>query len=181
MVKAANDGDWDALENELLEGGDVESRDEFGKTLLNICANAGHDKIVVQLVENHEANIEASDSRGWTPLMSAAHNNHEKVVRFLLEKGANVEVTNSYGLNVYSLATEEMKGLLVSVRPSVAVEEHKVEEVKAAVEPAEETKAPAAKKGGKAAVAKSGSSKKAGVKKAAAAPAKPGKSAGKKK
>ena len=180
MVKAATDGNWPALEDELLEGGNVENRDEFGKTLLNICANAGHDKIVVQLVENHDANIESSDSRGWTPLMSAAHNNHEKVVRFLLEKGANTEVTNSYGLNVYSLATEEMKGVVASVRPSAVVEEKKTEEAKA--EPAEETKAPAAaKKGGKAAGSKTGTAKKAGAKKAAAAPAKPGKSAGKKK
>jgi hypothetical protein len=177
MVKAANEGNWAAMEDVLLEGGDVESRDEYGKTLLNICANAGHDKLVIQLIENHEANIETCDSRGWTPLMSAAHNNHESVVRYLLSKGASTEVTNAYELSVFQLAHEDIIPLLGS-RP---VMEEKKEEEKKAEEAghAEETKAvpESAKKGGKAA---SKAGKKSGAKKAASS-TKPGAKAGAKK
>jgi len=159
MVQAASEGNWTALEDVLSDGGDVESRDEFGKTLLNICANGGFDKLVTQLVDNYEAQVEAQDSRGWTALMSAAHNNHEAVVRYLLSKGASTEPTNTYGLSVFQLAHEDIVPLLGS-RP--VVEEDKKEEA----EPEEEKKAvpESAKKAGKAG-GKPG--KKSGAKKAA--------------
>lgn len=159
----------------LLEGGDVESRDEYGKSLLNICANAGHDKLVTQLVENYEASIESRDSLGWTPLMSAAHNNHETVVRYLLSKGASTEPTNASGLSVFQLAHADIVPLL-GQRPvleetkSIESEQKQTEETK--------TTTASAKKGGKTA-GKPG--KKAGAKKAAAAPAKAGGKPGAKK
>lgn len=49
---------------------------------------AGQDIIVIILVENG-ANVNAQSLNGFTPLYMAAQENHEAVVRYLLSHGAN--------------------------------------------------------------------------------------------
>jgi hypothetical protein len=51
--------------------------------------------VVKQLIEKGAA-IETKTAYGQTPLYLAAMNNHEEVVRFLLEKGANPDVTDTF-------------------------------------------------------------------------------------
>ncbi len=51
--------------------------------------------VVKQLIEKGAA-IETKTPYGQTPLFLAAMNNHEEVVRFLLDKGANPDVTDTF-------------------------------------------------------------------------------------
>ena len=44
-----------------------------------------------------DANIEAKDNCGWTPLWWAARHGHEAIVKLLLEKGANIEAKDEDG------------------------------------------------------------------------------------
>jgi ankyrin len=59
-----------------------------GNTALHIASLAGQDIIVTILVENG-ANVNAQSLNGFTPLYMSAQENHETVVRYLLAHGAN--------------------------------------------------------------------------------------------
>ncbi|KAF5658278.1 ankyrin repeat domain-containing protein [Fusarium denticulatum] len=76
-------------------------------TDLMIAAYYGH-RVVVKLLLDKDAEIEAKDRRyGQTPLSWAAKNGHEAVVKLLLDKGAEIEAKDSeYGRTPLSLAAE---------------------------------------------------------------------------
>ncbi len=69
---------------------------------------------IVQLLLDKGANIEAKDTDGWTPLMSAAVNGHEAVVQLLLGKGANIEAKDEDGWTPLLLAAEKGHGLVAA-------------------------------------------------------------------
>jgi uncharacterized protein len=53
------------------------------------CWNNKED--VVKSLLSHKPDINASDQRGWTPLIIAVYQNHEKIVSLLLDYGCNIE------------------------------------------------------------------------------------------
>lgn len=55
-------------------------------------------------LDQNVCDINAVDSFGWTALMCAACAGHPAVVRYLLQKGANKELTNRNGQTAYDLA-----------------------------------------------------------------------------
>jgi ankyrin repeat protein len=67
---------------------------DLNEELLN-ASRKGDLAAVKQLVEKG-ASIEAKTAYGQTPLYVAAMNNHEDVVRFLLEKGARTDITDTF-------------------------------------------------------------------------------------
>jgi hypothetical protein len=67
---------------------------DFNEELLS-ASRRGDLATVRQLVEKGAA-IETKTEYGQTPLYLAAMNGHEDVVRFLLEKGANPDVTDTF-------------------------------------------------------------------------------------
>jgi hypothetical protein len=68
---------------------------------------------VKQLVEKGAA-IETKTAYGQTPLYLAAMNNHEDVVRFLLEKGASPDITDTfYKMSLFTfLASRQHVGII---------------------------------------------------------------------
>ncbi|KAK4160704.1 ankyrin repeat-containing domain protein [Cladorrhinum sp. PSN259] len=73
---------------------EVKYRDS-GQTPLSWAAESGY-KVVVRLLLEKGANIEATDSNGRTALSWATLKGHEPVVRLLLEQGADVEMESIY-------------------------------------------------------------------------------------
>lgn len=58
-------------------------------TILSAAAGSGNREVVRMLLEDFGANIDATDTEGYTPLMNAALRGQESVVTMLLEYGAN--------------------------------------------------------------------------------------------
>ncbi|RYP60841.1 hypothetical protein DL770_009919 [Monosporascus sp. CRB-9-2] len=109
-----------AVMNDLLikdKGAAIEAKyKEYGQAPLSWAAGEGHELVVRLLVEKG-ADIEAKDGYGRTPLSWAAGNGHEAVVRMLVEKGADIEAKDGYGQTPLSWAAgnghEAVMGMLV--------------------------------------------------------------------
>ena len=53
-----------------------------------MAAEKGHEAVVRLLIERHDVDIDAKDSKGNTPLSVAAENGHKAVVQLLKDRGA---------------------------------------------------------------------------------------------
>ena len=54
------------------------------------------------------ADVNARSNDGWTPLMSAAYEGHVNIAKFLIDKGADVDVTMA-GLERWPLGKDGLK------------------------------------------------------------------------
>jgi len=70
-----------------------------GITPLLVATHTKNDIKVVKSLVDAGANVNVRDKKGWTPLMTAASNSLTQVVKFLLEEGADPEMTNFYRKN----------------------------------------------------------------------------------
>lgn len=90
LRKAADSGDLAGVEQALKAGADVNARDEYNNTALNMAALWGHGEVVRALVDAG-ADIENKGSGGGlTPLANATSRGHFEVSKLLLDRGARV-------------------------------------------------------------------------------------------
>jgi ankyrin repeat protein len=59
---------------------------------------------IVKLLADRGADINASGEHGWTPLHGAAYKGLDEIVRFLVAKGAHLEVVDSFGQTPLTIA-----------------------------------------------------------------------------
>ena len=62
--------------------------------MLHIAAYRGYEDIV-QLLVDIDANIDARDEFGWTPIMYAVTGGRTNIIKVLVSKGADITVFNS--------------------------------------------------------------------------------------
>lgn len=74
----------------------VDSPDHDNNTALHIAAANDHESIVAILL-SHNANWEAKNNLGWTPLMQAARHGHMHVVLLFLQAGVSLDTRNRLG------------------------------------------------------------------------------------
>ncbi|CAH0002197.1 unnamed protein product [Clonostachys byssicola] len=96
LCRAAEFGPTSMVELLLERGGEVETKDKEGCTLLILAAKNGHEDTVKCLVEK-SANIEETDKLGRTALSWAAEDGNLETVEYLLEKGADPGSTDLGG------------------------------------------------------------------------------------
>ncbi len=63
----------------------------------------GDTKRIKELIEDG-ATIDATDERGWTPLMHAANNNKTHAIQILLKHGADATKQNAENQTAYDIA-----------------------------------------------------------------------------
>jgi ankyrin repeat protein len=73
----------------LKASGHLELRNENGLTPLQLASKTGNS-MVVKMLPDHGAAIEAIDKYGWTSLYTAVYNGHNAIVEVLLQAEANV-------------------------------------------------------------------------------------------
>ena len=61
-----------------------------GTTDAHTAARDGNIDDLKDYIENNEASVNAKDANGWTPLHEGVRGGNVEVVKFLLEKGSNV-------------------------------------------------------------------------------------------
>ena len=97
FLSAVESNNIDAVRTLLEHNVDVDcTLSEDCLTGLHIASEAGYVEIVLLLLQ-HDANIEANDSRQRTPLYASAVTGQFDVARVLIEAGANVKATDTYG------------------------------------------------------------------------------------
>lgn len=68
----------------------------FSQTIFNACYNQDLKKIK-KYVEIIEVDINATNENGQTPLIISINNNNLDIAKYLLDNGANIDVSNRYG------------------------------------------------------------------------------------
>ncbi|MDH3659979.1 MAG: ankyrin repeat domain-containing protein [Alphaproteobacteria bacterium] len=78
-------------------GADVEARDRFGNTALNIAARMGHQDLIGYLLEEG-SDFEKANLAGSTPLLRAVESDRRRAAKALLDAGADPNVANLKGI-----------------------------------------------------------------------------------
>uniref|UniRef100_A0A914D403 Uncharacterized protein n=1 Tax=Acrobeloides nanus TaxID=290746 RepID=A0A914D403_9BILA len=82
----------------LEQGSDPNRKDNRDKTALHHAAlNLKDNKLIVELLLKHGADINIQDKDGWTSLMRAVSINNINIVRYLLEQDADPDKINANG------------------------------------------------------------------------------------
>jgi hypothetical protein len=104
IIHAVTEGDADAVERYLCEGGPALSADA-AVPLLGLAAWHGRQQIVEMMLE-HGVDVNQASPTGWTSLMLAAMGGHVESVEALLEAGADVHARTRAGATAASIAAE---------------------------------------------------------------------------
>ena len=105
-------GNLDAVKQHINAGSDLNVKDQYGSTPLNICATFGKTDIALALI-NGGADLNVKNAEGGTPLHVAAFFCRTEIVKALLANGADKSVTNNYG----STALMTVSGPFSEVEP----------------------------------------------------------------
>ncbi|MBN2315392.1 MAG: ankyrin repeat domain-containing protein [Sedimentisphaerales bacterium] len=94
LHQAAAHGDIEQVKMHILNGTDINSKDNRGRTALHRASHSGHVEIVQVLIENG-ADVVVGDNLNRTPLEYAAVAGRAQVAKLLIEKGANPNAINA--------------------------------------------------------------------------------------
>ena len=105
----------DALGRMLDDGLPVDTRDEFGRTLLMVACRQGALSLVELLIERG-ADVNARSPGGTTPLMyaktAAFANGKTDILALLLRRGANINATDNSGRSALHYAQQNSAKLI---------------------------------------------------------------------
>ena len=119
LFEAAKGDDIEQVKKLISEGANVNARDDRLRNPLHYAAGAGNEEIARLLIaEGADVNASIGDEP-WTPLCDAAERGRAKVVKLLLEKGAKIDVGDSYGYTplyyaIWSKNIESVKMLIAA-------------------------------------------------------------------
>jgi ankyrin repeat protein len=88
----------------VMAGCDVNHPNHSGSTVLMAACRSGQDRCVYGLMMLSGAHGNATDNKGWTPLMHACDNGHTSVVAMLIDAKVNLEVQSLAGDTALMLA-----------------------------------------------------------------------------
>ena len=89
-------GNIDAVKQHINAGSDLNKKDQYGSTPLNIAATFGKTEIALALI-NAGADLNIINAEGSTPLNVASFFCRTELVKALLEKGADKTIKNNFG------------------------------------------------------------------------------------
>ncbi|MCP3923059.1 MAG: hypothetical protein GY714_10780 [Desulfobacterales bacterium] len=102
---AAEKGDVQAFNSELLKGVGINKKNLTGFTPLHIASKSGQLNMV-QLIIKKRGIIDAKNSFLQTPLHLATKNGHLSVVKILIDNGANIRSRDNHGNTPLLVAAE---------------------------------------------------------------------------
>ena len=116
LMQEAQDGTSKQINQLLKKGADTEIKDQYGWTALMYAVFLAEEAIFmnpeldfledvrIRALLDGKANVNASDPRGYTPLMIAADRGKTEIVKLLLSKGAVINEKDKKGATALSYA-----------------------------------------------------------------------------
>jgi len=104
---AVKNGNYEKLEELLETGLQINSRDEYGNTMLICAAQQGNKRIVKSLLRRG-CDMNLQNLSGNTALHYCFQYSFEKLVDYLIAKGADDSITNKDNLTCYEGLTKEL-------------------------------------------------------------------------
>ncbi len=107
---AAAQGDLKTVETLLKHGVKSSLLDKMEMTPLHYAAKFGHYEVLIALLEgNGGKEIDLLNIKKETPLLLATESGHDAIVKLLVNRGANITLTNASGETPYAIATSHLK------------------------------------------------------------------------
>ena len=103
----------------IAEGGDVNIRDENGKTALMEASWLNRPEIAKTLIKAG-ADVDLQNKEGWTALMEARY--HPEIVELLIKAGADENIQNNEGKTALYYAKQLMEFHIEEAKDSQAME-----------------------------------------------------------
>ena len=97
LLLAAARGDNTTVERMLDRHANIDAKDRYGDTPLNLALKNRHDD-TAELLVSKGANVNARGALGDTPLHVSVYGNNAAMASLLRQKGANDTLVNTYGL-----------------------------------------------------------------------------------
>lgn len=113
LHQAAFMGDVKAIKQHIEAGSDLNEKDQYGSTPLNIAATFDKKEIAKHLIDAG-ADLAIRSSDGSTALHTAAFFGRKEIVKALLAADVDIEVKNNYG----STALASVEGPFEEVKPA---------------------------------------------------------------
>lgn len=101
LISAARQGNETVVDELILRGAKVRSRNRFGDDALMVAAFKGALPVVKMLVS---AGAELNRDEGWTALIYAAFNGHVETMEYLIAQGADVDADSDNGTTALMVA-----------------------------------------------------------------------------
>jgi len=117
LHQAAANGDIDGVKGLLVQGVDLDAKDDGGRTPLHLASLGGHQELVKLLISKG-ADVNAKEDRGnlhATPLHHAVHGGHRDVVETLLVHGADANIRDRLGQTPLDLANRRRRTEIVGL------------------------------------------------------------------
>lgn len=96
LHEAAFFGYLNKIEQHIAYGSDLNQKDDYGSTPLNVAITFGRDDVALALIEAG-ADLTITTPDGSTPIHTSAFFGRVEVVEALIRNGADLNAKNSYG------------------------------------------------------------------------------------
>lgn len=107
---ASKEGNIEKVLELLDKGADINAEDNNKSQALHFAAREGHIEIVKLLLERKADINSISNNRNYSALFFALSHGHLEIVKLLIYKGANTEIKDIYGNNIFHYAA--YKGII---------------------------------------------------------------------
>ena len=104
LMKASEKGHAPVVRALLAAGADVRARTNRNRTALHYASYAGRTEALRELLKCHDAELDAQEDGGNTPLMVACRNGHLMAATGLIFAGADVNLLNHAGRSALRIA-----------------------------------------------------------------------------
>ncbi len=100
---ACDKGDLEAVKHLIESGSDINTKDEFGDSIIGNAASKGHLELVRYLLDKG-AKVDLFGMNEQTPIMIACNEGYFEIVKLLVEHDAEINFKNIRGENALGLA-----------------------------------------------------------------------------
>ncbi len=122
LFEAVAREDLETLKRLIAEGGNPDSLDQAGRSLLSAAACRGLDNIIAFLIES-KVNVNFQDSSGKTALMFAVGSSPIATVRLLIGAGADVNLRDNEGRSAYAIASDKKNIKILNLLKAAGADE----------------------------------------------------------
>ncbi|XP_064617747.1 protein phosphatase 1 regulatory subunit 12A-like isoform X2 [Liolophura sinensis] len=88
---------------------------QTGATALHVASAKGYVNVMKVLIQAN-ANLNAADADGWTPLHAAAHWGQEEACKLLAESLCDMEIKNNAGQTAFDVADQDVHSILEELK-----------------------------------------------------------------
>ena len=104
LHNSAQSGSYELVKFFVEKGADIHETTKAGENCLHIAARNGHLNLCQTLIDDHGFDKNIADNNGWTALLNSAQSGSYELVKFFVEKGADIHETTKAAYNCLHIA-----------------------------------------------------------------------------